>query len=453
MGYMLLAMLDAIIEIAIYLALCVGFGLDSSLIARSLILYVVFMYVYGHYSLKTSLIWEEIRKIVKGLVAYVVAIMVFLSIHETLWTRLSILLIAGIMLIVDIIVCRYLRSIILRKYVAKRTLVIGTGKEAMHYVEIASRNRFALTMLMGMISIECYPERKTMGRGKSKMTIYPYAELDQVIKNKKITQIVIIEPDLEKEQFDELMTDLYNKVTEIKYMPEVHGMLNFSSEVQDFDGMLLISTAKDKMNVLDRFAKRIIDIVAGVVGCILVLPLAIYVKLKYVKAGDKDPIFFKQERIGMNGKTINIYKFRTMVPNAETILEELMEKDSQIREEYLTNKKLQNDPRVTAVGEKLRHSSLDEFPQFLNVIKGEMSLVGPRPYLWREKEDMGVYYDSIIACKPGVTGMWQAHGRSDVDFKERCKLDDYYYKNWSVWLDVVITYKTIKSVIYGHGAV
>ncbi len=453
MRYMLLAMLEAIIEVVIYVLLCRGFQLEDELIIRSLILYVVFMYVYGHYSMKTSLIWEEIRKIVKGLIAYVIAIMVFLPLESSWWLRLSVVLIAGMMLFLDVVVCRYMRSIILNKYVAKRTLVIGTGSEARRYVDVTMLNRFALTKVEGMITLDIPMERKRVGIRETSVEVYSYNDIDRVIQEKKITQIVIIEPGLGKAQFDELMVELHNKVSEIKYMPEVNGMINFLSEVQDFDGLLLISTAKDRMNVLDQFAKRIIDIAAGIVGCLLVLPLAIYVKVKYVKSGDRDPIFFRQERIGRNGKTINIYKFRTMVPNAEQILEELMEQDVDIRNEYLTNKKLQHDPRVTLVGQKLRHSSLDEFPQFFNVIKGEMSLVGPRPYLWREKYDMGIYYDSIIACKPGVTGMWQAHGRSDTDFFERCKLDDYYYKNWSVWLDMVITYKTVKTVIYGQGAI
>ena len=152
------------------------------------------------------------------------------------------------------------------------------------------------------------------------------------------------------------------------------------------------------------------------------------------KNGDTDPIFFKQERIGLHGKPIYIYKYRSMVPNAEVVLEELMENDPAIREEYLKNKKIVNDPRITEVGNFLRKTSLDEFPQFWNVLKGDMSLVGPRPYLPREKEDMDIYYDSVIECKPGITGMWQANGRSDVGFEDRCKLDDYYYRNWSLGL-------------------
>ena len=178
------------------------------------------------------------------------------------------------------------------------------------------------------------------------------------------------------------------------------------------------------------------DILAGLVGCLLLIPLTIYVKYKSVKSGDHDSIFFSQDRIGKDGSTIRYPKYRSMVPNAEQVLEELMAQDENIKKEYLTNKKLVNDPRITKIGDKLRKTSLDEFPQFINVLKGDMSLVGPRPYLFREIDDMGIYYESVIACKPGITGMWQANGRSDVCFDERLKLDDYYYKNWSTWLNI-----------------
>lgn len=139
--------------------------------------------------------------------------------------------------------------------------------------------------------------------------------------------------------------------------------------------------------------------------------------------------------------------------DAEKKLLDLMESDPKIKEEYEQHKKLLNDPRITKAGKFLRKKSLDEFPQFINTIKGEMSLVGPRPYLPNEKKDMGIYYDSIAKCKPGITGMWQSHGRSDVTFNDRCRMDDYYYCNWSIWLDLTILIKTFKAVFYGKGAI
>lgn len=201
-----------------------------------------------------------------------------------------------------------------------------------------------------------------------------------------------------------------------------------------------------------KFMKRFLDILGGLAGLILLAPLSLYVKYKNNESGDKDPIFFTQDRVGMNGKVIKIYKYRTMVPNAEGVLEKMMEDNPEVKKEYLKNKKLENDPRITKVGNMLRRTSLDEIPQLINVLKGEMSLVGPRPYLLREKNDMGTYYKTVIGSKPGITGMWQTHGRSDVSFDDRLKMDDYYFGNWSFWLDITILIKTFKTVVSHEGA-
>lgn len=201
-----------------------------------------------------------------------------------------------------------------------------------------------------------------------------------------------------------------------------------------------------------RIFKRMFDIAVGLVGTICLLPIMLVVKIANLFHGDRESIIFKQKRIGKNGKEINIYKIRSMVPHAEDVLEELMKKNPKIREEYLTNKKLKNDPRITKVGAFIRKTSLDEFAQFVNVLKGEMTVVGPRPYLPREKEDMGEYYTDVIACKPGLTGLWQVEGRSDIGFTNRCRLDRFYKEHKSIVFDIKIFFKTFLSVLQNKGA-
>ncbi len=209
-----------------------------------------------------------------------------------------------------------------------------------------------------------------------------------------------------------------------------------------------IEQAKDiRESKLYRIPKRIIDIMAGIVGVILLIPITIIVKICYICQHDNNPIFFKQERIGKNGKPIYIYKFRSMVPNADQVLFDMLEKDEEMRREYKRYKKLKNDPRITKVGKFIRNTSIDEIPQFLNLLKGDMSLVGPRPYLFREKEDMGEYYDTIIKCKPGITGYWQVNGRSNTDFGKRLVLDEYYYYHRNLNLDARIVGKTFAQVV------
>ena len=138
--------------------------------------------------------------------------------------------------------------------------------------------------------------------------------------------------------------------------------------------------------------------------------------------------------------------------NAEQVLEDLMAKDVDIRNEYLTNKKLENDPRITKMGKFIRKTSIDELPQLINVLKGDMSLIGNRPYLPREKDDMGIYYEDIVKTKPGITGYWQVNGRSNVTFKERCQMESYYSNNFSLLLDIKIFFLTFYVVLFGKGA-
>lgn len=200
------------------------------------------------------------------------------------------------------------------------------------------------------------------------------------------------------------------------------------------------------------FSKRLIDILAGIVGIILLIPITIIIKIISICSGDFKSIFFTQERIGINGKPIKIFKYRSMIPNAEDVLEVLMRKDPKIKKEYLENKKLENDPRITKIGKFIRRYSIDELPQLINVLIGNMTLVGPRPYLPREKEDMGKYYDYVITCKPGVTGLWQVSGRSDISFKHRLKLDKKYAEERNFKFDTKILFQTFSAVIGKKGA-
>ena len=442
-----------IIEVIMYYFICLYFHMDIDLIVGSGILYFLFLFIYGHYSLSTCLIWDEIRALVKSSFCFYIALLVLVPRSTGYDRRMHLTIMVGAMFFICLLADRYIR-IAFRDQFARRTLVIGTGYEAARLGKISNNNRFALTKVEGYVDANWTNQLYDFKQENiiKNSFLYSYEELDEAIEKLKIEQIIVALPEANEQVIDKVMSDIYGKVETIKYLPDVSGTMTFSSEVQDFDGQFLIATANSEMSALANILKRLIDICAGVAGCLTLLPLMAFVKYKYVKSGDFDNIMFSQNRIGKNGKMIKIYKFRSMVPNAEKILEDLMKKDPKIKEEYLTNKKLVNDPRITPVGKFLRKTSLDEWPQFINVLKGEMSLIGPRPYLPREKEDMGQYYSSIIKCKPGVTGMWQANGRSDVGFDYRCKLDDYYYHNWSVWLDFTILYKTIKSVVYGKGS-
>jgi len=196
--------------------------------------------------------------------------------------------------------------------------------------------------------------------------------------------------------------------------------------------------------------KRIIDIVAGLVGLIVLIPTALIIKLATVLSGDNSKIIYRQNRIGQDGKNIQIWKFRSMVPNADEMLKELL-KDPKYRAEWEENQKLNDDPRITRIGKLIRKTSIDELPQLLNVLKGDMSLVGPRPLVEGELEDHGglKLYQKV---KPGITGWWGCNGRSNIDYRERLELEYYYVKNCSLYLDLLCIFRTFLAVLKREGA-
>ena len=203
----------------------------------------------------------------------------------------------------------------------------------------------------------------------------------------------------------------------------------------------------NKVNYSYLFIKRLFDVVISTTGIIFMIFLIPIVKIMNIINKDDGKIFFTQDRIGKNGKIFKIYKFRSMVDNTDEKLEKILEMDKQTKEEYMVNKKLRNDPRVTKTGEFLRKTSLDELPQFINILKNEMSLIGNRPYLLIEKEDMMDFYNDIVKTKPGLTGYWQVNGRNNTTFKERLELESFYSNNYSLKMDTKIFFKTFGVIL------
>lgn len=197
--------------------------------------------------------------------------------------------------------------------------------------------------------------------------------------------------------------------------------------------------------------KREFDIVLSLIGCVAILPLMLIIKICNVCVKDYSSIFYKQKRIGKNGKIIYIYKFRTMVPNADEVLKELLKK-SKYKKQWKENQKLDNDPRITKIGKLLRKSSLDEIPQFINVLKGDMSIIGPRPLVEGELDEHGGDHELYESVRPGITGWWACHGRSSTTYEERLDLEYYYIKRQGLKIDIKCIIKTVMVVLGCKGA-
>ena len=197
--------------------------------------------------------------------------------------------------------------------------------------------------------------------------------------------------------------------------------------------------------------KRLFDILIALIGCLVLLPVILIVKISYLLHKDFDSIFFRQKRIGKNGKEFNLYKFRSMVPNADEVLKELL-KDPKYKEEWNLNQKFEHDPRITSMGNILRKTSLDELPQFINILIGDMSLIGPRPLVPGELDSHNGNHELYESVRPGISGWWAANGRSATTYERRLELEYYYVQHCSLILDIRCVFRTIKAVIFKTGA-
>ena len=199
------------------------------------------------------------------------------------------------------------------------------------------------------------------------------------------------------------------------------------------------------------FLKRVLDVGLIVFFSPFILPVFLILAI-LVKCTSKGPIFYGHKRIGKNGKVIKCWKFRSMCIDAEERLQKILDENPEMREQWEKERKFENDPRVTKFGKLLRKTSLDELPQLINILLGEMSFVGPRPVTKDELEKYGKYESYVLSVLPGLSGMWQTSGRSDTSYEDRIMYDTYYIQNWSIWLDLWILIKTVWVVLKGKGA-
>jgi Undecaprenyl-phosphate galactose phosphotransferase WbaP len=230
------------------------------------------------------------------------------------------------------------------------------------------------------------------------------------------------------------------------------GYLNtISMTVRDLNGVLGMSTTHSLTKWYNISIKRLVDFLLLLAGSVIVLPLMAVIAI-LIKLSSPGPVLYGHERIGKKGKVIKVWKFRSMIVDADKVLDELLAVDPEMRAEWDAAHKLKKDPRITGIGNFLRKTSLDELPQFYNILKGEMSFIGPRPVTKSEEEKYGENFNYIFSVTPGISGMWQVSGRSDADYAERVAFDSYYIQNWSLWLDIWLIFRTVGVVFSGKGA-
>ena len=280
------------------------------------------------------------------------------------------------------------------------------------------------------------------------LPIKNHQALHELVTQSKIKHVILTDP------VTNFNTDDYQWMRDV--FPNILFILDtapFGSlwvRTIDMHGTLAVETNYHLLNKQETIIKRVFDMILTLLLLLVTWPIFLILAL-LVRFDSKGPILYTQKRLGQNGELFDSYKFRTMFENAEAKLQDVLSADPEAYREYEKYHKLANDPRVTRAGKFLRRYSLDELPQFINVLKGDMNLIGPRSYLPRELPHMGANAKVILKVKPGITGWWQVMGRNATSFKERLQLDEYYISNWSIWLDIYIMIKTVWVLIHGEG--
>lgn len=321
-----------------------------------------------------------------------------------------------------------------RHHLYEDVILIGAGKTAertLHFFKDDLGYRYNIVGFLddNPISEQIPGQYKMLGN---------VDEAETIIKNTAIQTVIITAPGMERAKMQNLITKVQPHVRNLSYVPDLIGTPMADVEAQSlFSEEILMLHMKNNLALRrNRIYKRFFDLVLTLIGGIAISPILVCLAI-CIKLDTKGSVFYNADRIGKDGKNFKCYKFRSMHVNADEILQDYLKENPEAAAEWKEYAKLRDyDPRVTKAGTWMRKYSLDELPQIFNVIKGDMSLVGPRPYLPREKEDIGEELSTITMSVPGITGYWQVSGRNDVSFQERVTMDAWYVRNWSVWLDI-----------------
>ena len=323
-------------------------------------------------------------------------------------------------------------------------LIVGANEEGKAIADQLRGNPKAGIRIVGFADSNLGPNHNSV------MGLPVLGTVDSVvalIERHDIQEIIIASTAISRKNLLTLFQSLDATNIPVRLSSGLYELITTGLEVQEFGNVPLLSVNKVRLTGADMVLKRILDIAGALTGLLISLPVMVIVAIA-VKLDSSGPIFYRRRVIGVGGKPFDAFKFRSMIVDAD----ELLARDPKLRLQFQANYKLKDDPRITRVGQFLRDKSLDELPQLLNVLLGQMSLVGPRMITEPERERYGKWGMNLGTVKPGITGLWQVSGRSDVDYDDRVKLDMHYIRNYTIWFDLYLLWQTIPAVLKKRGA-
>lgn len=331
-----------------------------------------------------------------------------------------------------------------RGYNYRNILIVGTGRRAQEFLDLVNQHREWGYRIVGFLDKDA---KMVGGAIKDYKVLGVLEDLPGILEKQVIDEVVFVVPRAWLSSIDR-----YILYCESVGVPATLSTDFFDLEIaagvpKEIQGFTFLTFETSRLKETELVFKRLFDVVVSLVALAFASPLLL-VTAAFIKLTSKGPVFFKQERCGKNGRRFTLYKFRSMVVDAEARLEELKALNEMSGPVF----KIKNDPRLTRIGKFIRKTSIDEFPQFWNVLKGDMSIVGPRPPLPSEVQQYQPWHRRRLSMKPGITCIWQVSGRNEIDFDQWMRLDLQYIDRWSLWLDVKILFQTVKAVFSARGA-
>ncbi len=412
--------------------------------------WVIVFRLFGLYDFKN--LFGGTREYAKAFNASTFAMMLmilYIFFGETIIARAWVLL-SWLLVSLGVILGRFaLRRIVQNLRVNGRfltaALIIGANEEGLAIAEQLQTNPKAGVWLAGFADDE-------LGPGSELLPNVPVLgsvdTIGSLVRQHGIQEIIVASTALPREKLLQLFTAFgSDENITIRMSSGLYELLTTGVEVQEFGNVPLLSVNKVRLTGMDMTMKSLLDLIISVGALLVFLPIMVAIAIA-IRLDSSGPIFHLRRVVGVSGKGFNAFKFRTMYVDAD----ERLARDPELRREFEMNHKLKNDPRVTRIGRFLRRTSLDELPQLINVLLGQMSLVGPRMITTEERARYGKFRMNLSTVKPGITGLWQVSGRSDVSYEERVMLDMNYIRNYSIWFDLYILWQTIPAVLKSRGA-
>jgi Undecaprenyl-phosphate galactose phosphotransferase WbaP len=336
----------------------------------------------------------------------------------------------------------------------RRVLVLGAGKTGELMAKALNSEPYMGYQIIGFLDDDQQKKQKTFGVNGDKVRVLGgFRDAEYIMSAMDVRNLIVAAPGLPAADLVSLVNRLQKASESVMLVPDLFGIPVMCAEADFFfnERFLALNLRNNLASRSNIFMKRAFDIVTGTAVLMLLSPIMLSIALA-VRMESKGPVIFAHRRVGRNGREFECYKFRTMVVNAQEVLDKLLQEDCGLCSEWENGFKLKDDPRITRIGNFLRKTSLDELPQIFNVLKGQMSLVGPRPIINDEIEKYGEYIDYFYQVRPGITGLWQISGRNEIEYSERVQIDAWYVRNWSLWLDITLLIRTITVVLNRRGA-